>query len=194
MVFHPQVFAEDPAKTLSNLIDQESTARIRLLLEFGIVISQALTAVWFYKLFKNINEFGAWTLGIWGTVNAVAIMISGIAIAAAISIANGDASMDSKLMAVEMLQSVSANAWGVGSLFFGLWLFPMGWIVIKSGRMPIWLGRLVLIGGIGYVLSTILGYSGADLAFSSYLSLPATAGEFWMIGYLLIFGIRPESE
>lgn len=79
MVFHPQVFdSEDPLKTLKNLTDFESIARVRLLLEFAIVVSQALTAVWFYKLFSNINEWAAWTVGIWGMVNAIVIMISAI--------------------------------------------------------------------------------------------------------------------
>ena len=65
MVFHPQIFvAGDPEQTLMNLINLESIARTRLLLEFAIVISQALTAVWFYKLFKNSDEWAAWTLGI----------------------------------------------------------------------------------------------------------------------------------
>ena len=56
LMVHPQIF--DPAdvrKTLSNLIDQESVARIRLLLEFAIIVSQALTAVWFFKLFRYIH-------------------------------------------------------------------------------------------------------------------------------------------
>ena len=54
MVFHSQIFVSgNPEQTLTNLVELESTARIRLLLEFAIVISQALTAVWFFKLFKD---------------------------------------------------------------------------------------------------------------------------------------------
>jgi len=54
LIFHPQVFdSEDSQKTLTNLIDLEALARTRLLLEFAIIASQALTAVWLYKLFRN---------------------------------------------------------------------------------------------------------------------------------------------
>jgi hypothetical protein len=53
MVFHPQVYVtNEPEKTLANLIDHELLAQIRLLCELVIVIAQALTAVWFYRLFK----------------------------------------------------------------------------------------------------------------------------------------------
>jgi hypothetical protein len=193
MVFHSQIFVSgNPEQTLTNLVELESTARIRLLLEFAIVISQALTAVWFFKLFKDNYEWEAWTLGIWGMVNALAIMISAISIASAIGIASSDVSaFEDKVLLIHALQHIISNAWGFGGLFFGLWLFPMGYIVIKSKKLPVWLGRVLILGGVGYLISTIIRYAGIDFSLNKYLTLPATIGEFWMIGYLLIFGIRP---
>ena len=89
MIFHPQIFVTDNHQmTLTNLTNLETISRIRLLLEFAIIISQALTAVWFYKLFRNINEWAAWTLGIWGMINSAIILISAISMASAIEIAN----------------------------------------------------------------------------------------------------------
>lgn len=196
MVYHSQIFVSgNPEQTLTNLVALESTARIRLVLEFAIVILQALTAVWFYKLFKDNYEWEAWTLGIWGIVNALAIMISAISIASAIGIANSDISaLEDKVLLIQAFQNIISNSWGIGGLFFGLWLFPMGYIVIKSKRMPVWLGRVIILGGIGYVTSTFIRYAGIDFSLNKYLMLPATIGEFWMIGYLLIFGIRPNKE
>lgn len=196
LVFHSQIFVSgNPEQTLTNLIELESTARIRVLLEFAIVISQALTAVWFYKLFKDSYEWEAWTLGIWGMVNALAILISAISIASAIGIANSDISaIEDKVLLIQGFQNIISNAWGIGGLFFGLWLFPMGYIVIKSKRMPVWLGRVIVLGGIGYLISTVIRFAGIDFSFNRFLTLPATIGEFWMIGYLLIFGIRPMNE
>ncbi|MDH5599612.1 MAG: DUF4386 domain-containing protein [Cyclobacteriaceae bacterium] len=193
MVFHSQVFvAGDPGKTLDNLIHLESTARIRLLFEFIIVISQALTAVWFYRLFKNTHEWAAWTLGIGGIINSVVLLFSAISMASAIGIAgSATLGMEEKTLLIQLLQSLIANSWGVGGLFFGLWLFPMAFLVIQSKRMPVWLGRIILLGGIGYLISTIINYMGIEFSYNIILILPATVGEFWMIGYLLIFGIRP---
>ncbi len=68
----------------------------------------------------------------------------------------------------------------------------MGYIVVNTKRMPIWLGRILIIGGVGYILSAFLKYVGIDAAIADSLAIPATIGEFWMIGYLLSYGIRAE--
>jgi Domain of unknown function (DUF4386) len=193
LIYQPQIFiTNSPEQTLKNLINLETTARIRLILEFVIIISQAISAVWFYKLFKPINEWGAFTLAIWGTMNAAIILISAISMASAIDIASSSTlSLQEKIGFIQLLSLFIANAWGVGSLFFGLWLIPMGYIIISSKRMPIWLGRILIIGGTGYIISAFFDYLGMKHPLFDLLVIPATIGEFWIIGYLLIYGLRP---
>ena len=196
MIFHPQIFvSNDSHKTLTNLINLQFIARIRLLFELVIIVSQALAAVWFYKLFREINAWAAWTVGIWGIMNSAAIMISAISMSSAIEIAKSSTqTYQEKIVLIQLLSNLIANAWGVGSLFFGHWLIPMGFIIVSSKRMPVWLGRILMIGGIGYLLSAFIKYIGIDNRLLELLVIPATIGEFWMIGYLLIYGIRPLNE
>jgi hypothetical protein len=49
-----------------------------------------------------------------------------------------------------------------------------------------------MIGGVAYVISTYLTLvvPDAPTAVGALLIGVATVGEFWMIGYLLIFGVR----
>lgn len=194
LVFHPKIFiVGEPLATLQNIIGNDSIMRTRLLLELGIVLSQVLTAVWFYKLFRLINEWAAFSLAIWGTVNAVAIMISALAMGSMINVAASSLVTEEQILAISVFHNIISNAWAVGSLFFGLWLIPMGHIVTQSRRMPVWLGYTLIIGGFGYILSTFFHYSGIESSLTNYLTIPATFGEFWMIGYLLIFGIRSDA-
>lgn len=192
MVFQSKIYMPDnPSQTLQNLIDFEWTARFRLFFELLIVLSQALAAFWFYKLFKGMHNAEAWALGVWGTVNAVVIMLSGIAMASAIQIADSTSfALEEKTLIIGLLTSIISHAWTVGGLFFGLWLIPMGHIVITSKKWPIWLGRTLILGGIGYILSTLIIYMGYKEPILNVLTIPATVGEFWMIGYLLIYGLR----
>lgn len=192
LVLHPRIYvAGDPSKTLANLAAHETVARMRLLFEFLIVVSQALAAVWFYKLFKDIRHVAAWALAAWGMINAAAIMISAMAMAGALDVAGSTLVQTEKVMMIRLFDQFIKNAWGVGSLFFGLWLIPMGYIVVSSQRMPPWLGRVLILGGAGYIVSTFIQYMGVRDAWVDMLVIPATVGEFWMVAYLLIFGIRP---
>lgn len=192
---HPQIFASsDIEKTIANLTEKETLARVRLLFEITIVAAQALAAVYFFKLFKDINPFASWALGAWGMMNAGLIMMSAIAMGGAIEVAHADLASADKVMLVRLFVQLIRHAWGVGGLFFGLWLIPMGYIVVSSQRLPVWLGRVLILGGIGYIVNTYLSYFGVESNWVNLLTLPATVGEFWMVGYLLVFGIRPDQN
>lgn len=190
LALHPKIYVADASETLNNLIANETLARVRLVFEFLIIVSQALAAVWFYKLFKDIRPVSAWALAAWGLVNSGAIMISAMAMGGAINAASSSHGLNEKIMMIEVFNQFIRNAWGVGSLFFGLWLIPMGSIVVSSGRMPIWLGRVLILGGCGYLANTFIKYLGVQQSWVDMLVIPATIGEFWMVAYLLIFGIR----
>ena len=198
LVLRPLLYIEDdPGQTLENLSTQSGLAGLSLGLELAVVAAQALAAVLFYKLFAARNRVAAVAVMAFGLLNAVAIMASATFMATAVSVADdptlapgGDAAAT-----VGLLATLSTNAWGVGALFFGLWLIPMGWAALTSGAMPRALGWLLIVGGVGYVLSAFVGFAvpSAPSAVGEGLSLLATVGEFWMIAYLLTKGIRPDA-
>ena len=49
---------------------------------------------------------------------------------------------------VQVMYLVSGHLWGVGAIFFGLWLIPMGLCVHRSGWMPRLLGWILIAGGV----------------------------------------------
>lgn len=194
MVVRAQLYVADgPVRTLSNLVEHGSLARLGIVLELGIVVTQALAALWFARLFRSIDSFAAWSIAALGMVNAVAILGSAALLATALDVA-GDASLAAPggaAATVQLLYVVSGHLWGAAGLFFGMWLIPMGWVALASGWMPRALGWLLVGGGVAYMLGTLLVYAAPDAGTASQLlTVPATIGEFWMIGYLLIVGVR----
>lgn len=190
LLIRPQLFdADDPNATLANVIENEALARAGVALELGIVLTQALVAIWFYRLFRSANPVGAAAIAAFGLVNAGAILGSTAALATAVQVATepiGDTATT-----VQLLYMISANLWGAGALFFGLWMIPMGACVIGTRWMPRPLGWLLVAGGVGYVLSAFIGFVTPDMTWLVVaLTIPASVGEFWMIGYLLIIGVR----
>ena len=127
-------------------------------------------------------------------MNSAVIMVSAISMGASLEVASSNQSIEDKVTLIYLLALLITNAWGVGSLFFGLWLIPMGYIIVSSNRMPRWLGFTLIAGGIGYLLSAFLKSAGVSSPLVDILVIPATVGEFWIVGYLLIFGIRASDE
>jgi hypothetical protein len=194
MLIRNQLFVADDAEaTLANLVQHESLARLGIVLEMGVVITQALVALWFYRLFRGVNSFAAGSLAAFGMVNAAAILVSAAALATALEVSQDPSLTQSGGAAstVQLLYAVSVNLWIVGGIFFGLWLIPMGWLARQSGWMPNLLGWILMIGGLGYVANAFLTYLIPNPGPAvGLLTIPATIGELWMVGYLCLRGIR----
>ena len=98
--------------------------------------------------------------------------------------------------AVDAAFAASLQRYGHGlriaSLFWGLWLLPFGWLVLRSARIPRVLGVLLMLGSIGYVVKVFGGLMPgfADSAFARYATLPAALGEIGSCLWLLAFGAR----
>ncbi len=180
----------DAAATSMNLIEHEGLARLGIAADLTVVLTQSLAALYFFKLFRDVNTFAAGSLAAFGFMNSAAILVATAFSATALEVALDGAAPTAAASAL-LLYDLNGAAWGVGALFFGLWLIPMGWLVLRSGFMPRPLGWILVAGGLGYSLSAYTRYLLPDAdVLTDALTVPATVGELWMIAYLLIIGVR----
>ena len=91
---------------------------------------------------------------------------------------------------------IRLNSWGIQiiQIFWGLWLFPFGLLVYKSGFIPKILGVLLMIAGFGYLLGSFMfqilpQYDDALSTFIMVLEM----GELPIILWLLIVGVKAQS-
>lgn len=189
LLIRPQAFTTgDSAVALDVLASNLPLARAGLLVELAIVAAQVLTALWFFKLFRGVNSFAAGALATLGLMNAVAILGSAGSLATAIRLADS-ASADAAFQ-VSFLIALSEGFWAAGVVFFGAWLIPMGLLVLQSRFAWRWIGTVLIIGGIGYIASIVLGTLAPELtSVGDLLTIPATVGEFAILLSLLIRGI-----
>lgn len=75
-------------------------------------------------------------------------------------------------------------------IFFGLWLFPMGYLVIKSGFIPKVIGYFLLIAGVGYVVDFTLFFLFPDI--TATVSGYTFIGEVMLLLWLLVMGVKVE--
>ena len=189
LLIRPQVFtAGDSAAVLEALAGNLPLARVGLLLELGIVVTQVLTALWFFKLFRGVNSFAAGALATLGLMTAVAILGSAASLSTAIQL--GESTSADAAVQASLLIVLSEGFWAAGVVFFGAWLIPMGMLVLQSGYAWRWIGWALIVGGIGYIASIVLVTLAPEATVvADLLVIPATVGEFSIMLSLLIRGV-----
>ena len=78
-------------------------------------------------------------------------------------------------------------------IFWGLWLFPFGALVFRSGFLPRFLGVWLIINGFAYLALSFTGFllpQYEDVV--SKIAFPAQLGEIAIMLWLLIMGAKPQ--
>lgn len=106
----------------------------------------------------------------------------------------GNAGADSLVL---LLLDIHHYGYYFAQIFFGLWLVPLGYLVYKSRMFPQALGVVLIAGGASYLVDMLVAFLDADLSreIHPFLAIPPTIAEVWMVGYLLVKGVRiPDLE
>jgi hypothetical protein len=76
-------------------------------------------------------------------------------------------------------------------VFFGLWLVPIGYLANKSGLFPKWLGALLIVGGVCYLVDLLTAFLVPDLSqkIHAFVVIPCAIAEISMVVYLLAVGV-----
>jgi len=81
----------------------------------------------------------------------------------------------------------------LATVFWGLWLFPFGLLVYRSGFMPKILGILLMLGCVGYLVNftgnTLLD-NYPQIGIGKYMGMLPAAGEIGICFWLLFFGSK----
>lgn len=95
----------------------------------------------------------------------------------------------------QVMQALAAyrNGQLVLDIFWGLWLFPLGLLVVRCGFLPRVLGVLLMLGCVGYLVDFVgrlLFPAYAHASFADFTSLPSALGEIGTGLWLLVLGTR----
>lgn len=189
LAYVPSKFiAGDAVQTANNILGNE------LIFRFGIagsLFAQLLfifTVILLYHLFRSVSKVCALNMLVFALVSVPIAMISTLGQLAALKLAGSDNAL--------MMLFINLNEQGIviASIFWGLWLFPLGNLIRKSGYFPRLIGPAVMIGGIGYFFGSFaqLLISNSEKIMPIFQIL--TLGEMVFIFWLIFKGARfPEN-
>lgn len=142
-----------------------------------------LLALALYGLLKSVNRTAALLMLILALVPVPIAMLNQLNQFAVLLLLNGTDY-------AQMLFFLTLHKYGVliAQIFWGLWLFPLGYLVFKSGYIPKILGVLLIIAGFGYLIDSF----GTFLlpSYNLTVSIFTFIGEVLLLFWLLVKGVK----
>ena len=179
------VVAGDAATTVRNILANEVLFRMGSFSELAGETVFVFLALALYALFRDTHRAAARTMLALVLVSVPIAMMSVLGLFATAMVAQQDPAR-----AMLFLQLYNQGIL-IATIFWGLWLFPFGWLAYKSGFIPRVLGVLLMAGCFGFLIVSFVGlvFPGNDA-----LTMPGmvvvTVAEVAMIFWLLAFGVR----
>lgn len=191
------IVSDNSAITFQNIINSESLFRYGIIVGLLCYTFFLFLPLFLYKLLKPVNENYAKvmvTLAIMSVPIFFLNVQNEFTILSLIDKNNQFGFSAEKTQSQVMLcLEQYHNGVRIVHIFSGLWLFPFGYLVFKSGFLPRILGILLILGCFGYLINfagntLMLNYSKSGIA--PFISLPASIGEIGTCLWLLIIGVK----
>lgn len=192
------IVADNASLTYQNITSSETLFRLGIIGGLLCYTFFLFLPLVLYKLLKSVNENYAKLMVL---LAVLSVPIFSLNVQNEFSILSLIKGGQSKLgLSTEQIQSQVMlyldqydNGMRIVHIFSGLWLFPFGYLVFKSGFLPQILGVLLMLGCFGYLINFVghtLIDSYSKIGISSYISLPASFGEIGTCIWLLIMGAK----
>ena len=184
----------DAAATANNIVASESLFRLGFVSNLVAFTVNIFVALLLYKLLKPVNKGIAslmvllilmgLAIGMLNELNQFAVLlILGAGNLTAFTAAQSQA-------LASLFLDIYEHGFAIAHIFWGLWLFPMGYLIFRSGFLPRVIGVLLAVAGLGYLVDFTLFFLFPDVAVS--VSNFTFVGEVVLIFWLLIKGVNVE--
>lgn len=165
----------DMAATASKIMANESLFRLSMVAALLIQLVNIAVVLFLYKLLSPVNENMARLMVLFSVLAVPIAMLNELNNAAVLLLLNSGEQSPTLLALFLDLHEYGIQ---IAGLFWGLWLFPMGYLVFRSNYIPKIIGVLLMIGCLGYVADS--------LTFLLFPSFGVTFSEFTFVGELLL--------
>lgn len=183
--------------TYQNITASETVFRVWILSGLLCYIFFLFLPLVLYKLLKQVNENYAAVMVLLAIMSVPVYFLNVQNQFNILSLINNTNSAGLSAEQTQSQVSLYLNQFNNGlrivHIFSGLWLFPFGYLVFKSGFLPRFFGVLLMLGCFGYLINftgSTLFPSYSKLGIASFISLPASIGEIGICLWLLLAGVK----
>jgi len=186
--------------TAQKILANETLFRMGMAANLVSMTVFLLVVVRLYRLFRGVSQTQAALMAILVLVSIPVSLVTVMSELAALTLFRGPAylaAFDPRQAEALAMLFLSLRRAGliVEQAFWGLWLFPFGWLVVKSRFLPRILGILLLVNGFAYVCVSFTALLAPDYsAVVGRWAFVPMLGELWVMLWLLIKGIKTEPQ
>lgn len=195
------VVTGDAAATAARLVEGESLYRLGIVAGLVSNVAFLLVGLALFELLKDVDRARARAMLVMLAV-AVVLGAANLVLQLAPLVLLGGAPFLSVVPRPELeslaytflrLRDITNH---VAMSYWGLWLLPLGQLVLRSGFLPRFIGVLLLLGGVSYLaLSVIAIGAPAYYPTASTYGMPLyAAGELSLILWLVVRGARDDGS
>lgn len=191
----------DAAKTFQQISTSETLFRMSLLSGAICYVAFLILPFVLYRLLNRVNEIAAKLMIILSVVSVPISMLNLQNKYAVLTLLNNADYL--KIFSEQQIQSQTMfllenydKGILIVSIFWGLWLFPFGYLVYKSGFLPRIFGILLMLGCCGYLINFVghtLMSDYSEFGVSKFAGIPAALGEIGTCLWLLIRSINEKA-
>ncbi|MGB8378720.1 MAG: DUF4386 domain-containing protein [Rhodanobacteraceae bacterium] len=187
----------DAAATAANIAAHQTLFQVGIAGELAGAVVLIFLTLAFYRLFEDIDRYQAMLLVITGGVVPAAISFAGTASdSATLMLVRGADYLNvfsepQRDALAYFFTRVSLQVTVCSELLWGIWLFPMAILILKSRWFPRFLGYWLIVNGIAYLVMCYAGlFMPAQYNTVSNYAFPFELGEVAFTLWLLIMGAR----
>ena len=185
----------DAAATANKILESERLFRAGILGWMIAILGDVIRAWALYVFFKRVNKpialLAAWWMllhdAIFGFANTCLVIVSELLDGSGYFAALASETVHPLMM---MLLETHFYGFEMGLFFFSFHLLLLGYLVLQSGDVPKFLGILVLIAGVGYLVDSagLIILPNYPALLTNILVLPNLAGELALVAWLAFKG------
>jgi len=186
----------DAAVTAQNIMASGGQFRIGLIIDLLAAVLFLLTAWALYVLLKPVNKNIALLFLLLNMSGVIIQCVSDLFLIGSQHLLSGADYLN--VFQVEQLQALSMfslylykSGFMIAQIFYGAWLFPLGYLVYKSGFIPPILGILLMVHCAFWLMTVLQFFLFPDFNAITYISYPlGFIAEFGLSLWLMIWGVK----
>jgi Domain of unknown function (DUF4386) len=203
-VFEKLIVSGDAATIANNIIVHESLFRFGITSWLIVIVFDALVAWALYIFLKPVNKSLSFLAALFRLVFVAIFGYSFVNYFSILQLFSGadylKAFQQNQLQAQTMLLLNSHYyAVNISYVFFGLHIFLLGYLILKSGYIPRMIGILLLVASCGYLINSFgnflsSAYKNNSSAFLIFVGGPALVSELSLTIWLLFKGRKASAK